>query len=137
MCIAHSCRYPSTVATLSRRARDVVEQAFMRTSDLGKASPLVSSRLQVRVLWIILYARRHARCLAQMCMGVAQMCSRGSQRVFLQIIILFSGRHIQCITQRCRDRQCVYHSRRNTWCFTRMYRGSQRVFIKVKENTVH
>lgn len=38
--------YPTTVATLSRRAREVVEQSFERTSDLGKASPLVSSRLQ-------------------------------------------------------------------------------------------
>lgn len=40
--------YPTTVATLSRRARDVVEQAFARTSDQGADSPLVESRLQVR-----------------------------------------------------------------------------------------
>jgi nicotinamide phosphoribosyltransferase len=39
--------YPTTVATLSRRARDVVEASFERTSDQGAASPLVESRLQV------------------------------------------------------------------------------------------
>lgn len=38
--------YPTTVATLSRRARDIVEATFARSSDQGKASPLVSSRLQ-------------------------------------------------------------------------------------------
>lgn len=38
--------YPTTVATLSRRARDVVERAFERTCDVGSRSPLVSSRLQ-------------------------------------------------------------------------------------------
>ncbi|GAX79752.1 hypothetical protein CEUSTIGMA_g7193.t1 [Chlamydomonas eustigma] len=37
--------YPTTVATLSRRARDEVEKSFERTSDLGTQSPLVSSRL--------------------------------------------------------------------------------------------
>ncbi|KAF5831924.1 nicotinamide phosphoribosyltransferase [Dunaliella salina] len=38
--------YPTTVATLSRRARDIVEATFARSSDQGKASPLMSSRLQ-------------------------------------------------------------------------------------------
>lgn len=38
--------YPTTVATLSRRARDVVEQSFECTSDLGRGSPLIQSRLQ-------------------------------------------------------------------------------------------
>ncbi|KAG2489592.1 hypothetical protein HYH03_011873 [Edaphochlamys debaryana] len=37
--------YPTTVATLSRRSRDVVEASFARTSDGGPASPLVQSRL--------------------------------------------------------------------------------------------
>lgn len=37
------------MATLSRRARDVVEQSFERTSDLGKASPLIQTRLQVGI----------------------------------------------------------------------------------------
>ncbi len=35
------------MATLSRRARDVVERAFERTSDGGKQSPLVQTKLQV------------------------------------------------------------------------------------------
>ncbi|KAG1671877.1 hypothetical protein FOA52_003444 [Chlamydomonas sp. UWO 241] len=38
--------YPTTVATLSRRARDVVEASFEKTSEGGKRSPLVESRLQ-------------------------------------------------------------------------------------------
>eukprot|EP00195_Chlamydomonas_chlamydogama_P007155 CAMPEP_0202896810 /NCGR_PEP_ID=MMETSP1392-20130828/5728_1 /ASSEMBLY_ACC=CAM_ASM_000868 /TAXON_ID=225041 /ORGANISM="Chlamydomonas chlamydogama, Strain SAG 11-48b" /LENGTH=503 /DNA_ID=CAMNT_0049582287 /DNA_START=382 /DNA_END=1893 /DNA_ORIENTATION=+ len=38
--------YPTTVATLSRRARDVVESSFERTSEKGKSSPLVSTKLQ-------------------------------------------------------------------------------------------
>jgi hypothetical protein len=33
--------YPITVATLSRRARDVVEASFEATSDQGARSPLV------------------------------------------------------------------------------------------------
>ncbi|KXZ56944.1 hypothetical protein GPECTOR_1g851 [Gonium pectorale] len=37
--------YPTSVATLSRRSRDVVEAAFERTSDAGAASPLVQNRL--------------------------------------------------------------------------------------------
>lgn len=37
--------YPTCVATLSRRSRDVVEAAFERTSEGGAASPLVGSRL--------------------------------------------------------------------------------------------
>lgn len=37
--------YPSTVATLSRRARDVIEAAFERGADAGAASALVPSRL--------------------------------------------------------------------------------------------
>ena len=41
----HICRYPTTVATLSRRARDVVEAAFERSVDAGAASPLLPSRL--------------------------------------------------------------------------------------------
>lgn len=38
--------YPTTVATLSRRSRDVVEASFERTSDGGRGSPLVQSKLQ-------------------------------------------------------------------------------------------
>ncbi|CAL8467658.1 g7196 [Coccomyxa elongata] len=37
--------YPSTVATLSRRARDVLEAAFEQSVDGGAASPLLPSRL--------------------------------------------------------------------------------------------
>ncbi|GLC38639.1 hypothetical protein PLESTB_000455100 [Pleodorina starrii] len=37
--------YPTSVATLSRRSRDVVEASFARTSDGGPASPLVEGRL--------------------------------------------------------------------------------------------
>ncbi|KAG2442447.1 hypothetical protein HXX76_002533 [Chlamydomonas incerta] len=37
--------YPTCVATLSRRARDVVEASFGRTSDGGAGSPLVQSKL--------------------------------------------------------------------------------------------
>ena len=37
--------YPSSVATLSRRARDAIESAFERSCDSGKRSPLVPSRL--------------------------------------------------------------------------------------------
>lgn len=37
--------YPTSVATLSRRARDVVEASFARTSDGGVGSPLVQSKL--------------------------------------------------------------------------------------------
>lgn len=40
-----TCRYPTTVATLSRRARDVIEAAFERSVDAGAASPLLLSRL--------------------------------------------------------------------------------------------
>jgi hypothetical protein len=39
-------RYPTTVATLSRRARDVVEDSFVRTSDMGLNHPSIISRLQ-------------------------------------------------------------------------------------------
>ena len=46
---AHNCaycgRYPTTVATLSRRCRDLIEQAFEKTVDLGRDSPLLGSRL--------------------------------------------------------------------------------------------
>lgn len=37
--------YPTSVATLSRRARDVVEKSFDHTSDGGLDSPLVDSKL--------------------------------------------------------------------------------------------
>ena len=37
--------YPSTVATLSRRARDVIERAFEASTEEGKAHPLLPSRL--------------------------------------------------------------------------------------------
>jgi nicotinamide phosphoribosyltransferase len=37
--------YPCTVATLSRRTRDVIEAAFEKSCEGGKASPLVLSRL--------------------------------------------------------------------------------------------
>ena len=38
-------RYPTTVATLSRRARDVIEAAFEESAEAGAASPLLPSRL--------------------------------------------------------------------------------------------
>ena len=44
-CSPVSCRYPTTVATLSRRARDVIEDAFEKSADGGKNHPLVGSRL--------------------------------------------------------------------------------------------
>jgi len=37
--------YPSTVATLSRRAKDIIQAAFERSVDGGAASPLLGSRL--------------------------------------------------------------------------------------------
>lgn len=37
--------YPCTVATLSRRTKDIIEAAFEKSCDAGKASPLVPSRL--------------------------------------------------------------------------------------------
>lgn len=37
--------YPSTVATLSRRAHDVIAAAFEESVEGGAASPLLSSRL--------------------------------------------------------------------------------------------
>eukprot|EP00854_Cymbomonas_tetramitiformis_P005473 gene5473-6634_t len=37
--------YPSTVATLSRRCKDIIEEAFEKTVDGGKLSPLLGSRL--------------------------------------------------------------------------------------------
>lgn len=39
------CRYPTTVATLSRRGRDIIEAAFDRSVDAGAASLLLPSRL--------------------------------------------------------------------------------------------
>ena len=38
-------RYPTTVATLSRRARDRIEAAFEQSVDEGRNSPFVGSRL--------------------------------------------------------------------------------------------
>lgn len=38
-------RYPSTVATLSRRARDIIETAFEKSCDAGKDCPTVTGRL--------------------------------------------------------------------------------------------
>ena len=38
-------RYPTTVATLSRRTKDAIEAAFERSVDAGRGSPLVGSRL--------------------------------------------------------------------------------------------
>ena len=43
---SYPIRYPTTVATLSRRARDVVEDSFERTSDQGRNHPSIISRLQ-------------------------------------------------------------------------------------------
>lgn len=37
--------YPCTVATLSRRTRDVIEAAFEKSCDAGAASPMIASRL--------------------------------------------------------------------------------------------
>ncbi|KAK3245895.1 hypothetical protein CYMTET_44556 [Cymbomonas tetramitiformis] len=37
--------YPTTVATLSRRCKDIIEEAFEKTVDEGKTSPLIGSRL--------------------------------------------------------------------------------------------
>ena len=42
-CIAD--RYPTTVATLSRRARDRIEAAFEQSVEGGAANPLLASRL--------------------------------------------------------------------------------------------
>lgn len=39
------CRYPTTVATLSRRARDRIEAAFERSVEGGSSNPLVGTRL--------------------------------------------------------------------------------------------
>lgn len=39
------CRYPTTVATLSRRARDRIETAFEQSVDEGRNSSLLGSRL--------------------------------------------------------------------------------------------
>lgn len=39
------CRYPTTVATLSRRCKDNIAAAFERSVDGGAASPLLNSRL--------------------------------------------------------------------------------------------
>lgn len=38
-------RYPTTVATLSRRAKDRIEAAFERSVEGGVGSPLLGSRL--------------------------------------------------------------------------------------------
>lgn len=38
-------RYPSCVATLSRRAKDVIEAAFQKSVDGGHDNPLIGSRL--------------------------------------------------------------------------------------------
>ena len=40
-----ACRYPSAVATLSRRCKDRIEEAFEASVDGGRDSPLLSSRL--------------------------------------------------------------------------------------------
>ncbi len=37
--------YPTTVATLSRRARDILEEGFEESVEGGAASPLLPSRL--------------------------------------------------------------------------------------------
>lgn len=44
-CARCFCRYPTTVATASRRARDVIEAAFETSVEGGRQSPLVLSRL--------------------------------------------------------------------------------------------
>ena len=41
---AFASRYPTSVATLSRRSRDIIEAAFEQSSDAGAASPLLGSR---------------------------------------------------------------------------------------------
>ena len=38
-------RYPTTVATLSRRTRDVIEAAFEKSVEAGRSSLLIGSRL--------------------------------------------------------------------------------------------
>lgn len=38
-------RYPTTVATLSRRARDIIGAAFEQSADGGRSNPLLASRL--------------------------------------------------------------------------------------------
>lgn len=40
-----ACRYPTTVATLSRRARDRIEAAFEQSVEGGGSNPLLASRL--------------------------------------------------------------------------------------------
>ena len=56
------CRYPSTVATHSRRARDVIEAAFERSVDGGRDSPLLGSRLHD-------FGFRGCTCLEQSVLG--------------------------------------------------------------------
>ncbi|KAK9865476.1 hypothetical protein WJX84_011030 [Apatococcus fuscideae] len=54
--------YPTTVATLSRRCRDLLERAFEKTVDLGKDSPLLGSRLHD-------FGFRGCTCLEQSILG--------------------------------------------------------------------
>lgn len=39
----YQCRYPTTVATLSRRARTVIEAGFVKSSEGGAESPLLGA----------------------------------------------------------------------------------------------
>ena len=59
-CIAH--RYPTTVATLSRRARDRIEVAFEQSVQGGASNPLLSSRLHD-------FGFRGCTCLEQSVLG--------------------------------------------------------------------
>lgn len=57
-----SCRYQTTVATLSRRARDVIEAAFEKSVDAGRDSPLIQSRLHD-------FGMRGCTCIEQSVLG--------------------------------------------------------------------
>ena len=59
-CIAH--RYPTTVATLSRRARDRIEVAFEQSVEGGGSNPRLSSRLHD-------FGFRGCTCLEQSVLG--------------------------------------------------------------------
>lgn len=58
----HICRYPTTVATLSRRAKDIIADGFDASVDSGRSSPLLASRLHD-------FGFRGCTCLEQSLLG--------------------------------------------------------------------
>lgn len=69
MSIVGCGRYQTTVATLSRRARDVIEDAFEASVDGGRESPLLPSRLHD-------FGMRGCTCIEQTVLGgVAHLLS--------------------------------------------------------------